>query len=93
MSFISEKVGPFFEAFSRAIEGEYVTNELQYKGGKEAGMDFSSKIERASRRYIRDRYFFGKAVMILPCRHLKSLLISTSSRIMLLVFSAIVLVV
>ena len=44
MSIISEYVAPFFKAYTRATEGNYVASELQYKGGKEAGMDFSAKI-------------------------------------------------
>lgn len=67
MSFISDYLTPLFKAYDRAIEGEYVATELQYKGGKEAGMDFSAKIERASRRYIRDRYVASHSATIPPC--------------------------
>lgn len=69
MSIVSEYIRPFFEWYHRALEGEYIASELQYKGGKEAGFDYSAKIERAQRRAIRDRYYDSKAATILLYKH------------------------
>lgn len=52
MSFISEFVTPFFKWYDRQLDGEYVATQLQFKGAREAGGDYLSKIERYQRRNI-----------------------------------------
>ena len=56
MSFISDYVSPFLKWYHRIIEGDYLAEALQYKGGKDIGTDYVAKVSRANRRPIEARY-------------------------------------
>lgn len=56
MSFVSEYVTPFFKWYNKAIEGEYLAEQLKYKGGKDIGHNYIAKVERYNRRKIEGRY-------------------------------------
>jgi hypothetical protein len=58
MSFVSEYVTPFLEAYHRAIEGSYLSQQLGFKGSKEAGGDYGTKVARYNRRQIQSVYLF-----------------------------------
>ena len=33
MSFVSEYLSPFFDAYNRWLDGDYIATQLQFKGG------------------------------------------------------------
>ena len=57
MSFVSEYLTPFFQTYTRWLDGEYIATQMQFKGGEEAGADYISKINRANRRAVESMYF------------------------------------
>ena len=50
MSFVSEYVTPFFKWYDRKLDGEYISTQLQFKGGKDIGSNYIEKINRAHKR-------------------------------------------
>jgi len=50
MSFVTEYVTPFFKLYDRLIDGEYMATQSQFKGGKEAGSSYFSKVQRHHKR-------------------------------------------
>lgn len=80
MSFISDYVTPFFQLYTRSLDGEYIATQLQFKGSKEAGGDYINKIDRAQRRAIQNRFRKLYVDMTTPCRQSKSQPFLGSSR-------------
>ena len=37
MSFVSEYLTPFFDAYTKALDGKYLSQQLQFKGSQEVG--------------------------------------------------------
>lgn len=60
MSFITEYVSPLLDAYHRAIEGNYLAQQLSFKGSKEVGGDYNSKVARYNRRKIQSVYLQWK---------------------------------
>lgn len=80
MSFISEYVTPFFQAYTRSLDGEYIATQLQFKGSKEVGGDYISKIDRAQRRAIQSRFRNLYVDMTTPFKLSRNPLFMASSR-------------
>ena len=56
MSFITEYCTPFFNWYHSLIEGSYLSEALKYKGGKEIGTNYISKVNRYNRRTVEGKY-------------------------------------
>ncbi len=52
MSFVSEYLTPFFKYYDSLLDGQYLSQQLAFKGGKEVGGDYVNKVNRANRRKI-----------------------------------------
>lgn len=52
MSIVSEYLSPLLDAYSRLLDGEYIATQMQFKGSKDLGGDYSNKIRRANIRAI-----------------------------------------
>lgn len=57
MSFISDYVTPFLDYYGRLLDGKYLSEQLDYKGSKELGGDYVSKVRRSQTRSITDKLF------------------------------------
>jgi hypothetical protein len=60
MSFVSDYLTPIIKAYSTWIEGSYLSEHLGSKGSAgELGGDYISKVNRANRRSVTQRYRFS----------------------------------
>lgn len=80
MSFISDYVTPFFQAYTRSLDGDYIATQLQFKGSKEIGGDYINKINRAQRRNIQNRFRSLYVDTTTPSRLSRNLPSSDSSK-------------
>lgn len=67
MSIISDYVTPFFQAYTRSLDGQYMATQLQFKGSNESGGDYISKVERSQRRAIQNKYLPAYADTTIHC--------------------------
>jgi hypothetical protein len=59
MSFVSEYITPLIKAYSKWIEGSYLSEHLGSKGAPdELGGEYINKVNRANRRSVTKRYHF-----------------------------------
>ena len=56
MSFISDYVTPFLGWYDAQTNGQYLSQSLRFKGGKEAGVDYFNKVQRSIARSITAPY-------------------------------------
>lgn len=80
MSFVSDYLTPFLEYYGRLLDGQYLAQQLQFKGSQEIGGDYVNKVHRAQRRAITERYYCPHAAMTRPSRQCRVPPFSASSR-------------